>query len=342
MRRVMAAILVTVTALSAGCSSSGVASRDPGKVVMPITRVAVPGRLYATKARTLYRFSGTRLTAMLSGIKAKDPAVTPDGNRLAVAQLNAQSSTILLGDALGQNRQTLTPSSAAEGPLWAFAPALSSDGQRCLYLTDRGKQPSSPQNLQPNDLGIWIMDTASGQSRRIVAPTAYTGGDSDPVFRPGAADQLLYTTYLYGGTPLQPVARLSWHSMRTGAHVYLSPDQARNFQPAISPDGRFVAFVQATAAGDDLEVMPLAPAYNRDPQPYPTDAAVLLESGMVSEPVWAPDSSAIAFLKLVNGSFDLFILPVSSSGPAVRATGPAEAVTHGSFLDADSRLAWSA
>jgi len=45
-------------------------------------------------------------------------------------------------------------------------------------------------------------------------------------------------------------------------------------------------------------------------------------------------------LKLVNGSFDLFILPVSTDG-TIHASGKAEAVTHGSFLDADSRLAWS-
>ena len=43
---------------------------------------------------------------------------------------------------------------------------------------------------------------------------------------------------------------------------------------------------------------------------------------------------------LLKGSFDLFILPVANE-PTLHATGPAKAVTHGSFLDADSRLAWS-
>ncbi len=61
---------------------------------------------------------------------------------------------------------------------------------------------------------------------------------------------------------------------------------------------------------------------------------------MVSQPVWAPDASAIAFLMLANGSFDLFILPIATDD-AIHATGPAQAITHGSFLDADSRLAWS-
>jgi Tol biopolymer transport system component len=86
--------------------------------------------------------------------------------------------------------------------------------------------------------------------------------------------------------------------------------------------------------------MPLAPSFSREPRPDPTTAAVLLQAGMVSQPVWAPDGSAIAFLMLANGSFDLFILPMAPDG-TIHATGPAQAVTHGSFLDADSRLAWS-
>jgi Tol biopolymer transport system component len=78
----------------------------------------------------------------------------------------------------------------------------------------------------------------------------------------------------------------------------------------------------------------------RESPPYPTDAAVLLESGIVSQPVWAPDGRTVAFLKLVNTSFDLFTLPIATEG-AIHATGRAQAVTHASFLDADSRLAWS-
>jgi Tol biopolymer transport system component len=86
--------------------------------------------------------------------------------------------------------------------------------------------------------------------------------------------------------------------------------------------------------------MPLASSFTREPRPYPSDSAALIQSGIVSQPVWAPDGSAIAFLMLTKGSFDLFIVPVSTTG-TIHASGPAQAVTHGSFIDADSRLAWS-
>jgi Tol biopolymer transport system component len=340
MRRRAGAVLIAVLVTLAGCTPNPTPARDPGRVLLPVTHVKVPGRLYATKGRILHRFAGTTSRSLLDDARVKDPAVTLDGDRLAFAQLQAQSATVMISDAAGSNRRPITAASAPEGALWAVMPAFSSDGQRIAYISDREKRPSSPRNLQPNDFGVWVFDAPAARSRRVTTPVAYTGGDSDPVFRPGVNDQLIYTTYRYSGAPLQPVARLMWRSLATGLAVSLSPDLARNFQPAFSPDGHFLAFIQAGASGDDLYVLPLDPGFTRQPASSPTASAILLQTGMVAQPVWAPDGKAIAYLKLVNGSFDLYVLPISTVG-TVRAIGEAWAITRGSFLDADSRLAWS-
>jgi Tol biopolymer transport system component len=338
--RARAFALVLLFALTAaGCTGSS-GSRDPGKVLLPVKPVSVQGRLYATKSRTLYRFAGSRVTTMLAGTRVKDPALTVDGLTLALAHLQAQSSTIAMGDASGRDRHDLTPSAEPEGALWAFSPSLSDDGRRILFVSDRGKPPSSPQNLQPNDLGVWLYDSATGGSRRLTDPMPYTGGDADPVFRPGDNDQFVYTTYLYAGTPAQSVARLAWRSINTGRTVYLTPDSGRSFQPAFSPDGRFLAFIRAESGEDNLYIMPLPADLGRRQQPPAAMPALLVQSGVIAQPVWSPNGKAIAFLMLTGGNFDLYILPLISSD-TIRAGGPPQAVTHGSFLDADSRLAWS-
>jgi Tol biopolymer transport system component len=339
MRRAAVPALLLSLLMLASCAPAKPIAHDPGKVVLQAKKVSVPGRLYATKNRRLYLFSGTHLTRLVPGTAVVDPAITSDGSQLAYAELQGQSSVIVIADPSGRAARPITPSSAPEGQLWALDPSFSSDGRSIAYLTDRGKQRSSPRNLQPNDLGLWLYNGDTAESSRLVAAIPYTGGDSDPVFRPGALGQIVYTTYLYGGDPLQPVARLSWLSLGTGARVYLSPDGERNFNPAISPDGRFLAFIHATPAGDDLEVMPLDNSYLGEPQPAPTADAVVLQSGMVSQPVWSPDGTAIAFVMLSKGSFDLFILPVSTQG-GVHPAGPPQSITDGSFMDADSRLAW--
>lgn len=315
-------------------------ARDPGQVTA-VKKFSVPGRLYAVKGGTLYRFSRTEANALTKGIKVRDPAVTLDGTRLAYAQLDGDGSTIVVSDPDIHESHAVTPVAGPEGRLWAFAPAFAPDGRSLAYLTDRGKldRPRGSLCCAP-DLAVWRYDLVRPSYRRLIQPNAFTGGDADPTWRPGQDGQLLYTTYSYEGEPPASVARITWFSTASGRNLFLSPGGARNFQAAWSPDGKAVAYIRAGTRSDDLYVMTLPPTFQREPQPYPTESATLLQAGMIAHPVWAPDGSALAFLMLTNGSFDLYVLPLMTDG-SLRPVGPPVAITRNSFFDADSRLAWS-
>ena len=312
-------------------------ARDSGQVTA-VKKFSVPGRLYAVKGGTLYRFSGTQTTALTRGIKVRDPAVTPDGTRLAYAQLDGDGSTIVVADPDLHESHPVTPPAGPDGRLWAFAPAFAPDGRSLAYLSDRGKYECDRRG--PTDLAVWRYDLVRPSYRRLFCPNSYTGGDGDPTWRPGQEGQLLYTTYGYDGFPPVSVARITWFSTASRRNLFLSPEGARNFQAAWSPDGKAVVYIRAGTRSDDLYVMTLPPTFQREPQPYPTESATLLQAGMIAHPVWAPDGSALAFLMLTNGSFDLYVLPLMTDG-SLRAAGPPVAVTRNSFFDADSRLAWS-
>src|SRR3989442_14356399 len=126
-RRAAATLAMTMLALT-GCTPGAAPPRDPGKVVLPIKQVEVPGRLYATKGRALYRFSGSHLTKPLAGVRVKDPAADATGSQLPFAQLSDQSSTIGITDAPGRNLETITPPPGPPGhPRASRPPPLDAD-----------------------------------------------------------------------------------------------------------------------------------------------------------------------------------------------------------------------
>src|SRR3989442_3542024 len=107
-RRAAATLAMTMLALT-GCTPGAAPPRDPGKVVLPIKQVEVPGRLYATKGRALYRFSSSHLTKLLSGGRGKDPAADATGSQLPFAHPAHHSSAISISADRGRNLETITP-----------------------------------------------------------------------------------------------------------------------------------------------------------------------------------------------------------------------------------------
>ena len=106
----------------------------------------------------------------------------------------------------------------------------------------------------------------------------------------------------------------------------------QSYDPAFSPDGRWLAFAARAGAGTDIFVMPAAGG----------TAARLTTLGSARAPAFAPDGRSLAFLALAAGatSFDLWVAGLQLDAAGALTAGQPRQITRDMHLDADSGVAW--
>jgi hypothetical protein len=172
------------------------------------------------------------------GERAREPDVSPDGRKIAYVTNRAGTSTLRIADFTPDHRienvKRLVPSARFEQ---AFTPRFSPDGLRIAYSawTHGGYRD------------IRIVDVATGKFSEISHDRAL---DQQPVWSPDGK-------------------RLFFTSDRTGvANIYVYDIGARTlrqvtnvltgaYMPALSNDGKTLAYIGYTSAGFDVFVMPL-------------------------------------------------------------------------------------
>ncbi|MEA1996641.1 MAG: hypothetical protein U9N45_03345, partial [Gemmatimonadota bacterium] len=105
-------------------------------------------------------------------------------------------------------------------------------------------------------------------------------------------------------------------------------------QPAVSPDGRWVAFVQTTydsteyEPSSDIFILPLAGGRIR---------ALTAGGRGNGQPMFTPDGKSLIFASTRTGSRQFFLLPLKGGGEAVQITSH-ESGAHGGALSPDGEL----
>lgn len=325
-------------ALLGGCSLPSHTARPapPAPSVSP--RAPIAGNLYAVRGYNLWRFQGTTARQLTRSGDVLDPAISTDGNHLAFIRRGRSYSDLWLADGNAQNARAVTrhDGGSLARAFWAFRPAWSPDGAAIAFVSDRGRPVGRHE-----DPTLWLYQPEGARFRRLAQASLYAGGDTDATWGP-AGEALLYTSYLYeyDSGPVPKISgRLTYCDLKRRCDIFLSPPGERNFQPAWSPDGKWVAFVRGTGTGDDLYVMP-APAREdlHGSAPFPTARATLLVSGMVAQPAWSPDGSSLAYLALDRGGVNLLVARFLTA-PAVGISPAVPVATRGGF-NAESRLSW--
>jgi Tol biopolymer transport system component/serine/threonine protein kinase len=251
--------------------------------------------------KTVPRF--THPVQVTSDVGREDfPSWSPDGRTLAYAAIQGSNWDVYVTQVDGG--QPLNRTSDHEGT--DFAPGWSPDGAQIAFRSAR------------DGGGIYAMSPLSGSPRKLVDRFDAVFSIASPLWTSDGA-KLAYV--VVSGEP--GVAQLvEFLDLSTGQTERLSLPGRWNCRCefAFSPDGRFIAYVDAqepAAQVTQLWVMPL-----------PDGEAVRISDGRTRDwsPTWSSDGDAVFFLSNRGGSMDLWYQPIKDDGSP---DGPPEAATVG-------------
>ncbi|MDR3641581.1 MAG: CHAT domain-containing protein [Humidesulfovibrio sp.] len=246
--------------------------------------------------------------------------VTPDGKWLVVSKLSGGYAELWLRSldaALSVLPRRLAPALADR-----ISPALSADGKRLAFV-----------GLEDDVKGdIYLLDLTKPDA----APVRLTGRDTEdgaPVFSPDGR-----TLYFHQRLPGESVRRIVALDLAGGQSASKAPLRViatggDASQPAVSPDGRRLAFVSARQGGSAVYLQDLAGG-----------APVRLTNGRGGEfmPRFSPDGATVYFVSapvpaLTGGSGGL--KPTIASADALHPGGTAQGLTSAQNADSAPLLA---
>lgn len=371
--------------IGGGSNGNQVATRSDGQQVS-VKQDVFKGKFYLTIGHNLYVLNGNNTSKELVNTgNVYDPAVSPDGKWVVFVQKYKQYSNLSMVSTTGGPIHLLRNGSGKffyQGPFihnnnyWYAQPSWSSDGTYLLFLSDLEKEDWYQYTTDAPMLDLQVFSVPVKNPlvtpRDVAYATFGDGGDRDASYRPGHPDQIIYTHYTYdGATRTQQVIQLYMENPNTISEhpgVYypgmpgggfdpsigITDGKVATLQPAFSPDGNAIAYVQRDNNSMSLRIMPVPPAVitqkPNDPgtqklavQAYQKQSSVLLNQLYVQQPAWSPTGKQLAYITYNSGVFDLWIANVSlnaTTGKYSVQGSPIQVTTGG--VDGDSRPVWTA
>ncbi len=252
------------------------------------------GRIFYARSapfRTYYRFNdvfvldrpGTEPRRVTHGARSMGAAISPRGDLLAMTVNDAGTTKLILADDRGYPIRTLVDSAPYDQ---VFSPVWSPDGETIAAVIRRGPE-----------LDLALISVRDGAIRFV---TADRDKEESPTFDPSGR-YLLYTSDRTGisniyALDLAEDKLLQLTNVLTGAT-----------SPAVSPDGKTMAFIKYSSIGYDLHAMPFAPEVSPEAEPveseWGTPKPTPAPSDAETEP-YNPLPTMLPHYWMLNGSGD--------------------------------------
>jgi TolB protein len=333
--RLTALVCSVALAVALGAACGGPAAPAPPPASDAALRgELLPGRLLFVQRGVIWLWTGREARPLLGAGEAVQPAWSPEGRRIAYVARSNSFSELLLADADGVGLAQLTANGAdappnsierVYGSRWVFYPAWTPQGASLVVAAQAAPPTGAPPVDQP--LTLAVIPAGPGEPLPLLNDGAAVMGRS--ALSPDGAS-LVVTRMGVGPNGRQELLLLD---LAVGEALPLPGAPAPSYDPAFSPDGRWLAFAARDSAGTDLFVLP---AEGGTP-------ARMTSHGAARSPAFSPDGSLIAFLAVAPGEagFDLWVADLTyAEAGGISAAAPRR-LTTGLGLDADSGLSWA-
>jgi TolB protein len=304
-----------------------------------VSSTGLPGRLLFVQQGTIWLWQGKEASPLIEQGESVQPAWSPDGTRIAYVQRGESYSNIVIADANGRPLATLTTNESDFPPhsheriydsMWALYPTWSPDGNRIAMASQHAPPTGSP--AFEYNLALYTLPTTGGRRVQVYADNSSHFGHMS--YMPDGSI-LVYTNSSSVKDGLQQLHRLS---LAREESTPFPGAPLRSYDPAFSPDGRWLAFAARIDDQTDIWLLPGNPGSSSTPQPRR-----LTTLGTARAPVFSPDGTRLAFLAIPPGGqgFELWSAEIGYTSSGSLQMGEPQQLTAGMRLDADSGLSWA-